>query len=223
MNRHTDSAYENELAALNSSFALMGARAAGMVRDAVRALFTRDPELGRKVVSLDAELDQLEKDTDRQCLVILARRAPVGADLRFVTSILKATTDVERVGDLAVNLAERALELMGEPGAAVVPDERVQALADGAIALLERSLHAFRTQDAPLARQLIAEDRAIDALNRAAFHHILALTAAHPTELERGLALASVCRYLERVGDHSANLCERAVFLVVGEDIRHLG
>lgn len=221
MNRHTDSQFQAELDHLTSTFNHMGVRARAMVGEAVRALQERDPELARRVIAADRELDRLELELDRLCLTILARRAPVGEDLRFVTAVLKAVTDVERIGDLAVNISERALDLMSRPG--IEPSAEVDLLARSATELVDKALYAFRNRDSAEARALYALDQAVDAHNRSAFRHLIHLTQLHPDQFERALALSSVCRHLERIGDHAVNVGERVIFLVEGEEVRHGG
>jgi len=221
MSRHTDSQFESELGGIQVLFFQMCARATWMLREATRALFERDPERARRVVETDREVDRTEMELDRRCVQVLARRAPVGEDLRLVTSILKAVTDVERVGDLAVNIAERALELYLGPG--IDPDADVQALAKASTDMWERAAESFRTRDSAVARGLHADDRAVDELNRTCFRTLIGVARDHPDQVERVLALSSVCRHFERVGDHAVNLGERVVFLVEGADVRHGG
>lgn len=221
MNRHTDTQYESELATLASHVNLMSARAEGMVSNAVRALFTRDAALARSVVEQDADLDRLEKESDRRCLNILARRSPVGEDLRFVTAVFKVVTDLERVGDLAVNISERGLDLAGAVGIDVGPE--VEALAAKVTVQLAEAIRAFAERDAIAARTLYAEDALIDSMNRAAFSSLLGVARSHPDQIERVLAISSICKHLERIGDHAVNIGEHAVFLVEGHDVRHGG
>ena len=221
MMRHTDTQYEAELQALAGLFTQMGNRAILMMADAQRALLLRDPELARYVVTSDNELDRMEMEADRRCLSILARRSPVGEDLRLVPAVLKSVTDVERVGDLAVNIAERALDLHSGPGGE--PGDYVVERGKASQSLLERSLDAFRRRDSAAARALHATDLEVDQLNRDAFRRLLDLAAAHPDQMERVMALASICRHMERVGDHAVNIGERVVFLVEGLDVRHGG
>lgn len=219
--RHTDSQFQSELDTLLATFNHMGIRSRSMVGDAVRSLDIHDPDIARRVIAADRELDRIELEIDRMCITILARRAPVGEDLRLVTAVMKAVTDLERIGDLAVNIAERSLELYG--GLGIEPGPEVGTLAQAAQALLERALHAFRERDSKEARELYAMDHAVDALNRVAFRKLIYLTQVHPDQFERALALSSICRHLERVGDHAVNIGERVIFLVEGEEVRHGG
>ncbi len=221
MNRHTDAAYDTELAQLSTHVSHMAATAESMLADATRCLLQRDPELARRVIRSDDQLDGLELEADRRAVSVLARRSPVGEDLRFVTAVLKVVTDVERVGDIAVNIAERSLEIMREPG--IEPPAELEALAKAATDLFHRAMAAWRARDPAAARLLPDEDRVVDQLNRAAFARLIALTHAHPDQFERALSLLSICRSLERIGDHGVNVGERVIYWLEGKDTRHGG
>jgi phosphate transport system protein len=219
--RHTDSRYETELNDLAVHMTRMAARAQSMVHDAVRALLQRDAELARTVIQTDRDLDRLELQADEMSLRMLARRSPFGEDLRFVTVALKMATDLERMGDLAVNIAERALELMQTTGLA--PGPEVETLAEAALREVEAAVQAYQSRDSQLAQDVMRGDRDVDALNRAAFGTLIRIAREQPEQFDRALALTSVCRYLERIADHAVNVAEQTVFLVTAEDIRHSG
>ena len=151
--RHLDSKYDSELNDLGVHMTRMAVRAESMVRDAIRALLQRDAELARAVIRSDRELDRLELEADEMSLRMLARRAPFGEDLRFVTVNLKIVTDLERMGDLAVNLAERALELMQGPGLSA--GKEVEELAEAALSEVSDAVRAYQARDATLARTVL--------------------------------------------------------------------
>jgi phosphate transport system protein len=219
--RHTDSRYESELNELSVHMTRMAVRARTMANDAVRALLQRDAGLARAVIQTDQDLDRLEMEADEMSLRMLARRSPFGEDLRLVTVALKMVTDLERMGDLAVNIAERALELMQENG--LSPGLEVEQLASAALTEVDAAVQAFQARDADRAREVMRGDRDVDALNRAAFSTLIRIAREHPEQFDRALALTSVCRYLERIADHACNVAEQTVFLVTAEDIRHSG
>ncbi len=216
---HLDNQYEHELARITSHLLKMGNRAEGMVNDAVRALLERDIALARHVIGTDDELDRLEIETDYLCVNLLARRAPVGADLRLVTGALKIVTDLERVGDLAVNIARRAIELNTSSGIEILPE--VIELAERASAELSVAMTALRNRDAVAAKQLRRGDSEVDDANRRAFDRLIGIAKDHPDQFERALAITSVCRHLERVGDHAVNIGEMVVYLASGQVVRH--
>jgi phosphate transport system protein len=218
---HLDQLYENELNELRLAMLRTGTRAESMVRDAVRALLTRDAALARAVMATDRELDRLELELDRRCVALLARRAPVGEDLRLVLCALKADVDMERIGDLAEHVAERAIELASAAGVSALPE--LVELANGVVELLARTLAALAARDAAGAREAIALDKANDALHSGILRRMIHIAREHPDQLERTLAWSSVSRHLERIGDHGCNIAEMTVFLVEGKVLRHGG
>lgn len=214
---HLDSQYEEELTAINTAVSRMCDQAERMVRDSVLALLSRDESLGRQILAADEALDQAETEVDQLCVRLMARRAPVGRDLRMVTGTLKLVTDIERIGDLAVNIVKRGFQIDPVFG---IPEE-VSELAKCVVEQLDLAFRALRHRDAVLARRLRAEDRSTDARNRAAFDVLIRLGQQRPEALEQMLALTNVCRHLERIGDHAVNVAEMVVFMVDGKIIRH--
>jgi phosphate transport system protein len=216
---HVDPHYEADLRVLRNQLARTGLRAVGMVRDALRALTERDMSLARSVVAHDRELDLLETEADRLCLNVLARHAPVGADLRFVTAALKVDIDMERVGDLAVNIAKRTLDIGIQPG--LEPVSEIRRLGEGAVDLVGRAVQALQDRDAGAALRVKQDDPALDALNRAVFERMIEIAKRDRDELERALAYTSVARHFERIADHAVNIAEHVVFVVEGRVLRH--
>ena len=210
---------EQDLERIRTLCLQMFARGEGMVRQAVRSVVDRDPHLARAVVKLDVEMDRLEVDIDRRCLAVLALRQPIGQDLRLITTVMKMVTDLERVGDLAVNVAERGLDLAA--GAGIEPDQQLADMGDLAADMISTASQAFVDGDAALARALHDRDADVDRINREAFARWIEAMGKHPDQIERALALTSISKHLERVADHAVNLGEMVVFLVEGEDIRH--
>lgn len=210
---------ERDIERIRTLFLQMCVRAEAMVRHSVRSVIERDVQLGRAVIAKDVDVNRLEVEIDRLCLGSLALRQPVGSDLRFVTMVLKMVTDLERIGDLAVNIAERGLELSA--GVGVEPTQDLPGMGDLAADMVRAAADAFLAGDTDLARSLARRDQEVDALNRAAFSRWIQATTRHPDQAARALALASISRYLERVADHAVNIGELIVFLVDGEDVRH--
>jgi len=210
---------EAEQERIRTLFLQMCVRAESMVRLAVRSVVDRDPALGRSVVSADRDLDKLEVEIDRLCLNFLARRSPVGVELRTITTVMKMVTDLERIGDLAVNIAERGLYLTA--GSGMEPGLDLPRMGELAADMIRMAADAFLEGNAELARELIARDREVDDLNREAFSKWIGAMSAHPDQVDRALSLTSMSKHLERVADHACNLGEMVVFLVEGEDVRH--
>ncbi|MEZ4238983.1 MAG: phosphate signaling complex protein PhoU [Myxococcota bacterium] len=210
---------EAELERIRTLFLQMCVRAESMVRLATRSVLDRDLSLGRSVVVADRELDRLEVEIDKLCLRYLATRQPVGTELRTVTTIMKMVTDLERIGDESVNIAERGLELSA--GTGIEPGLDLPQMADIAADMVRMAADSFLEGDPEIARELIARDREVDELNRRAFGKWLQAMAAYPDQAERAVSLTSMSKYLERIADHACNLGEMVVFLVEGRDMRH--
>lgn len=220
--QHTDRTYEAELQALRDSLVDMVGQVEQMVVDAVKAVVERDGNLARETIRLDRRVNRAEVEIDEACMLLLARRQPVASDLRLVTTALKMVTDIERIGDVAVNLCERAIDLAGEPPIPAI-DTALQALGILAAAMLRKAAEAFAERDAVKADEVIAMDD--DADER--YHQIVRALAARiredPGQVEQDVALQSAAKQLERIGDHATNLAEQVILLVRGQDLRHQG
>jgi phosphate transport system protein len=219
--RHTDREYEEELQRVRDNLLLMAGRVDHMIEHSVRALLDGDVESARKMIAEDRTVNRLEIDTDDLCLVILARRQPVASDLRFITLAMKMVTDLERIGDLAVNIGERALALDGYRPAEHGP--QIARMATIACQLLREAIDAFIEGDAERAERLCARDAEVDELYWRVVVDVQAAMLKSSAFVERGMHLVAVAKFLERIGDHTTNLSELAVFMVRGKDIRHKG
>ena len=220
MRKHTDREYEAELESLRERVLLMGAKIEEMIKSSIRALVERDSVLAQRMIEFDHQINRLELDTDDLCLRILAKRQPVASDLRFITIALKLVTDLERIGDLAVNICERVLELNEEPP--LRPNLSMQLMADAAEAMVHDALDAFVQGDPERAQQVIARDKVVNDQYSQMVRELLTYMMEDPRNIYRATRLQSVGKYLERIGDHATNLAEMVVFMVKGKDIRHL-
>jgi phosphate transport system protein len=217
--QHTSKHYDQQLRLLKDKLLLMSHQAEQMIADAIKALVDRRPTLADEVITRDDTLDQLEVEIDTLCYEILALEQPVARDLRFIATALKIVRDIERIGDTAVNIAERARELIQEPEL-----KRLIALplmADAAQRILKESLDAFVNEDAEAAERVIESDRPIDDLYEQIFRELLTYMIEDTRNISRAIKLIFIAKHLERVGDHSANIAEMVVFMVKGQDIRH--
>lgn len=216
---HTDRAYEAELRRLREQVLLMGAKVEEMLGNAIRALEQRDSDLARRSIDLDHEINRLEVETDGLCMRLLARRQPVASDLRLITIAMKLVTDLERIGDLGVNICERVIELMAEPplGGLEIP-----RMAEAVRANLREALDAFVAGDAVRAQLVIERDRVVDAEYAEVFRQLLSAMTEDPRQITRATRLLAIAKYLERIGDHATNVAELTVFMVKGKDIRHV-
>lgn len=216
---HTSKQFEDELRAVREALYAMGVRCEQQITAAMHAVTGRDDALAQQVIDQDERIDRDEVEIDEQVLHILATRQPVASDLRFLTMAFKFVTDVERIGDLAAGIAKRALELNRLPKLAVNVD--LLQLATLVQANLRAALDAFLAQNADRATLVIQADREIDQLNASLFAQLLAHVATDPATVTRVLPLTSVCRCLERIGDHVKNLAEEVVYMVRARDVRH--
>jgi phosphate transport system protein len=217
--RHTDREYEAELRTLRETVLLMGARTEDLIKLAMRAFKGRNSELALQTISSDCQIDQLELDIDELCLRILARRQPVASDLRFITTSLKLVTDLERIGDLGVNVCERVVELSAEPALGVTTS--IPKIAESARSMLHDALDAFVAGDPAKAEHVIERDADVDAYYAELFPELVQVMMKDPNSVQRATCLQSIGKYLERVADHSTNIAEMVVFMVRGQDVRH--
>ena len=216
---HTSRDFEQELRTLRERLATMGEKAAQQIASAMKALHDRDDDLARDVIKRDADIDKDENEVDELALQILATRQPVASDQRFITMSLKFVIDLERIGDLAGGIAKRVLELNRLPPLDMRVD--LNRMATLAQKNLHAALDAFVQRDADKATQVITADAEIDRLNASYFAELVAHVATDPATVTRVLPLTSVCRYLERIGDHVKNLAEEVVYMVKATDVRH--
>ncbi len=219
--RHTHRDFDSELRALNEALLAMGGRVEQMIGQAARALFARDSKLAAEVKEADRRVNDAEIEIDGMVLRILARRQPMGSDLRFLTRALKMVTDIERIGDLAVNLARQAIGLAQLDRPDLPVHSAIERMADIVRSMLSDALDAFVERDTALARSVIERDDQLDALHDQVCEEVLARMVARPEGLAVGLRVQEAARFLERMGDHATNLAEQVVFLVRAEDIRH--
>jgi phosphate transport system protein len=219
MAQHTDKEYENELARLRERILLMGAKVEAMVASSVKAFHEQDSELAAHMIEFDHEVNRLEVEIDGQCLSILARRQPVASDLRFLATTLKIVTDLERIGDLAVNISERVIGLASDPPQRAYPD--ILMMGETVEGMVRDALDAFVASDAAKAQWVIERDRVVDAAYAQLFHQILLVMMDDRSAVHRGMSVQAIAKHLERIGDHATNLAEMVVFMANGADIRH--
>jgi len=219
LQKHTDREYESELATLRERVLLMGAAVEQMVGSALDAFERRDVALAQRAIENDDQIDQLEMEIDRLCLRILALRQPVASDLRFITMSLKVVTDLERSGDLAVNVSERVVELGSFP--AMPAHDLICRMGSLALGMLRDALDAFVNSDALKAQAVTERDNSVDALYEQLFPELGAIMRSNPENVDSASRLQSIGKYVERLADHATNIAELVVFMVRGQDVRH--
>ena len=195
----------------------------GIVEDsfwqAVKSIKNRDVKLAEKVIDSDIEIDQMEVKVEEDCLKILALHQPVAIDLRFIITALKINNDLERIGDLAVNIAERSQFLSAQKPIDMLFD--FETMAEKTQAMVKKSLDALVNIDCDLASQVCQADDEIDAINRQMYNQVKGQIKQAPENIETLIHLLSVSRHLERIADHATNIAEDVIYMVKGEIVRH--
>ncbi len=210
---------QRDLEYLKKEILTVGKLVERAITDSTAALATRRIDLAESVIEGDALIDTKEVKVEDDCLKLLALHQPVAADLRFVVSVLKVNNDLERMGDLAVNIAKRAIVLAGEPSLESSLD--LSSMASKASRLVGRSLDALVQLDVEIARQVCADDQEVDDAHRRTFRRVQEAIRNDPSTIERALSVLTVSRALERTADLATNIAEDVVFMVEGEVIRH--
>jgi phosphate transport system protein len=215
MQRH----FDEELKALKEKILRMGALVEDQIRNAIKALVERDSDLARQVITNDHRVNAMDVEVDEDCLRLIALHQPMARDLRFITTAMKISTELERMSDLAENISERALELNEEPQ--LKPYIDIPRMAEHAQRMVKEALDAFVNQDAALARKVCADDDFIDDLTHQIFRELLTYMVEDSHTISRAIRITFVAKYLERVADHATNVAELVVYFVEGKIIRH--
>jgi phosphate transport system protein len=211
--------FQQELELLKGKLLEMSALVENAVYRSVQGVVEKNEELAQQVVKNEARINQLEIEIDDMAISLLVLQQPVAADLRLVTAAIKINNDLERMGDLAVNIAESALSLMKDP--LIRPLIDIPHIAGLAQSMVRKALDAFVNRDAELARSVLASDDAVDNMRTASYHELISFMENNPQQISQALNLLSVVRNLERIADHSTNIAEDVLFLVKGIDVRH--
>lgn len=216
---HTDKAFEAELTELREKLLTVGGIVEQAIVRSVRALAERDSSLAREVIEDDRRVNLLEVEIDELSIRMLALRQPAASDLRFITLALKIVTDLERIGDLAVNVAERAIQLNEE--APIRPYVDIPRMATIAEEMLTKALDAFVAGDAAKARAVLSQDDEVDELYHSVFRELVELMTADSSITPRAMAILFIAKHLERIADHATNVAEMVIYFVEGRDVRH--
>ena len=216
---HTSRHYERELQELKEKLLLLGGMVERMIDSSMKSLLNRDPDLARRVIESDPRVDAAELEIDHHCLNILALRQPAASDLRFIATALKIVTDLERIGDLTVNIAERSIELNEEPP--LKPYIDIPRMASSAAGMVHQALDAFVNRNPDQAREVLGSDDAVDRLNVQLFRELLTYMIEQPQSVSRALRVTFIAKYLERIADHATNIAQMVIFLCEGRDVRH--
>ena len=212
--------FDEELNALKERILRMGALVETQVANAIKALVERDTDLARNVIATDHQVNAYDVEIDEECIRLLALRQPTASDLRFITTAMKISTDLERMSDLAEDICERALELAEEPQ--LKPYIDIPRMAEHARMMVKEALDAFVNRKADLARKVCRDDDLVDNLTRQVFRELLSYMIEDPATISRAIRITFVAKYIERIADHATNVAEMVVYLVEGKIIRHM-
>ncbi len=210
---------QKEIENLKKKLLYLGAMVEESLRISIKSLRDLNQRMARGVIDNDFEVDRMEVELEEECLKVLALHQPVAVDLRFIVAILKINADLERIGDLAVNIAERTMYLAQRPRVEIEFDYR--EMARKAEKMVEKSLDALVNMDADLAREVCGSDDAVDDLNREMFNFGMDYIRTHPDRADCIIRYMLVARHLERVADHATNIAEDVIYMVDGEIVRH--
>lgn len=210
---------QRETNQLKQRILAMCARAERAVQEAVQSLADRDVERAQRLIEEDDVLDRFEVEIEEECLKVLALYQPVATDLRFMIAVMRLSGDLERIGDLAVHIAERVIEICREPPAG--PPVEFRPLASRTITMLHESIDSLIELDSAKAANVIRSDDEVDAANREVVDQIKARIRAHPENLDVDLNLMGIARHFERIADHAVNIAEDVIYLLEGRIVRH--
>jgi phosphate transport system protein len=217
--RHILGTFDESLAALRNNVLMMAGLSERSLGRAMKGLFDRNDDLCANTIADDEEIDQLEKQIDKDGVDILLRFQPVASDLRRVVSAMKLSTNLERIGDQATTIARRARKLNQHPS--LVEVELIKPMYEQALSMFKDSVDAFAREDVDLGCAVVTRDEKLDDLNHEASRKLIERMAQDPDQLRGYLNLIFVGRCLERVGDHATNIAEDAVYAAAAQDIRH--
>jgi phosphate transport system protein len=210
---------QREIENLKKKILSLGAKVETAVREAALSLETGDASLAQRIIENDFEIDQAEVEVEEDCLKILALHQPVAIDLRFIVAVLKINNDLERIGDLAVNIAERAVFLATQPRVSVSLD--FTGMAQKTQLMLKKSLDALVNLSVAIANEVCTYDDEIDAMNRRMYIVVQEAIRTYPEQLGSLIHLLSVSRHLERIADHATNIAEDVIYMIEGKIVRH--
>ncbi|HNT58253.1 MAG TPA: phosphate signaling complex protein PhoU [Syntrophales bacterium] len=219
MKVHTSSQYERDLKDVKESLVYLGALVEKAIDKAVKALLDRNSDLARNTIAGDRVIDRLDEEIEEKCITLLALRQPIARDLRFITTAIKINGHLERIGDMAVTIAKRAIALNEEPQLKPYIDlPRMAEIAEG---MIRNSLDALIQEDVTLANRVRREDDIIDKLNEQIFRELLTFIMEDPKTTHRALLIMQISKNLERISDHAKSIADMVVFLVTGRNVRH--
>jgi len=212
--------FDEELRALIEKVLKLGSMVEQTISDSIKSLVERDSAIATHTIDNDHAVNAIDVEIDEECIRLIALRQPRARDLRLITTAMKITTDLERIGDLAVDISERALELNEEPQ--LKPYIDIPRMAEISQGMVKDALDAFVKRDSALARDVLTRDDMVDQLNYQVFNELLFFMIQDPKNVSRAVKITYISKYLERIADHATNIAEMVVYLVEGKIIRHM-
>lgn len=217
--RHTSREFERELQEIKEGLLYLGAMIEKAIVRAIKALTDRDTELAQKVICDDNEIDQLDVEIEEKCIRVLALRQPTARDLRFITTAIKINGHMERIGDMAANIAEKVIILNEEPQ--MKPYIDIPRMAEIAEGMVRESIDSLVREDVDLATKVRMDDEKIDDLNDQIFRELLTYMMEDAKTIHRALIISQVSKNLERIADHAVGIADMVVYMVTGKSVRH--
>jgi phosphate transport system protein len=217
--RHTSSHYEKELQEIKNGLIFLGALTEKAIQAAMKSLSERNSDIASKVIAADDEIDKLDAELEERCIKILALRQPTAIDLRFITTAIKITGHLERIGDMAVNIAERAIQLNDEPQ--LKPYMDLPRMADIVAEMIKNSLDSFIRSDLSMAEKVRKAEQVTDDLNEQIFRELLTFMMEDSHSIHRCLMIMQVSKNMERIADHAKGIADMVTYMVTGECVRH--
>lgn len=219
--QHTDTQFEEELKELKESILKMGGLVEEMMSKSLKALVERNSDIAQQVIDQDRPVNQLEMDIDQKCVHMLALRQPAASDLRFIILGIRISKDLERVGDLSVDVCQQVLDLNKSPEFRAYDD--LVSMSVKSQFMVKNALDAFVKNDPELANKVCEMDDEVDDLKHKVFLDMAEFMGKNPQHVQQSLYFILISRHLERIADHATNIAEEVIFMVKGQDIRHRG
>lgn len=217
--RHTSSHYERELQEIKNGLIYIGALTEKAIDSAMKSLLDRDSDLAREVIEGDYEIDTKDSELEEKCIRLLALRQPAAGDLRFITTAIKIDGHLERIGDMAVNIAEKAIILNELPQ--LKPYIDLPRMAEITREMIKESLDALVNSDTALANEVRVKENTVDALNEQIFRELLTFMLEDPRTIHRAVIIMQISKNLERIADHAKGIADMVIYMVTGQSVRH--
>jgi phosphate transport system protein len=216
---HTSRSYERALQDIKENLLYLGGLTEKAIQNAMKSLLDRNSDLAREVIEADAVINRLDEEIEGKCIDAIALRQPVARDLRFLTTAIKINAHLERIGDMAVNIAEKAISLNEEPQ--LKPYIDLPRMSDIAQEMIKKSLDALVGENCELADEVIKEDEIVDSLNDQIFRELLTFMLEDPRTIHRAILIMQISKNLERISDHATSIAILVIYLVTGKNMRH--